>query len=149
MPGPADPASPQERGSVLILMPVAALIVVILGALAVDATVLFLAERELAGAAAAAANDAATRAIDLDVFYAEGRVTLDEGLAREVATASVAAKGLARSGFPVGPPDVRVVGGDQVTVTLTGQAPYVFSKAVPGGPSTATVSATSTATAER
>lgn len=138
-----------ERGSVLILMPLAALIFVILGALAVDATVLFLAERELAGAAAAAANDAATRAIDQDVFYTDGSIVLDPGLAAEVAVASVAAKQLGQSGFTVEPPDVRVQGGDRVTVVLNGRAPYIFSKAIPGGPDSAAISATATATAER
>lgn len=141
--------APRQDGSVLILMPVAALIFIILGALAVDATVLFLAERELAGAAAAAANDAATRAIDQDIFYADGRIVVDEVLAAKVAAASVAAKQLDRSGFDVEPPDVQVVGGDRVTVTLTGQAPYIFSKALPGGPDTAVISAVATATAER
>ncbi|MEX2659117.1 MAG: hypothetical protein WD232_05435 [Acidimicrobiales bacterium] len=133
----------------LILMPVAALIFIILGALAVDATVLFLAERELAGAAAAAANDAATRAIDQEIFYADGSIVLDPGLAFEVAAASVAAKRLGESGFAVDPPDVQVTGGDRVTVTLTGRAPYIFSKALPGGPDTAQISARATATAER
>ncbi len=40
-------------------------------------------------------------------------------------------------------------GGDRVTVTLTGEARYIFSKAIPGGPDTAVLSATATATAER
>ncbi len=139
----------REEGSVLILMPVAALIFIILGALAIDATVLFLAERELAGAAAAAANDAATRAIDQDVFYRDGSISLDEGLAAEVVATSVAAKQLDRSGVVLAPPQVQVQGGDRVTVTLTGEARYIFSKAIPGGPDTAVLSATATATAER
>lgn len=138
-----------ERGSVLVLMPVAALIFVILGALAVDATVLFLAERELAGAAAAAANDAATRAIDPDRFYADGTIVLDAGRANDVVAVSVAAKQLERSGFDVATPEVRIVAADQVTVTLTGRAPYIFSKAIPGVADSAPVSATATATAER
>lgn len=138
-----------ERGSVLILMPVAALIFIILGALAVDATVVFLAERELAGAAAAAANDAAARAVDRDAFYADGSIVLDAGLAAEVVAASVAAKQLDRSGVSLQPPDVEVLGGDRVTVVLTGRAPHLFSRALPGGPDTALVSARATATAVR
>lgn len=142
-------APARERGSVLILMPAAALIFIILGSLAVDATVLFLAERELAGAAAGAANDAATRAIDQDVFYTEGDIVLDPDLAAQVVAASVAAKQLDRSGVTLDPPDVSVQGGDRVTVVLTGRAPYLFAKAIPGGPDTAVVSATATASAER
>lgn len=136
-----------ERGSVLILMPVAALIFVILGSLAVDATVVFLAERELANAAAAAANDAATRAIDLDVFYARGCIELVEELAEDVVAASVASKQLGQDDFVLGPTAVDARG-REVTVTLTGQAPHIFSKALPGAPDAATVSATATATAE-
>ena len=136
-----------QRGSVLILMPAAALIFVILGSLAVDATALFLAERELAGAAAAAANDAATRALDLDLFYEAGCLTLDERLAEDVAARSVSAKRLGQAGLRVATPEVRV-GGREVRVTLTAAAPHIFTKAIPGAPDTATVSATATATAE-
>ena len=141
-----DAASGQQ-GSVLILMPVAALIFVILGSLAVDATALFLAERELAGTAAAAANDAATRAIDLDLFYETGCLALDEGLAEDVVDRTVAAKQLGRAGLRVAAPEVGARG-REVRVTLTAAAPHLFTKAIPGAPDTATVSATATATAE-
>ena len=136
-----------ERGSVLILMPVAALIFIILGSLAVDATVLFLAERELAGAAAAAANDAATRAIDLDLFYERGCISLVQDLAEDVVETSVAAKQLGQAGLELAPPEVDAVG-REVTVTLSGEAPHIFTKALPGAPDTAAVSATASATAE-
>ena len=50
-----------ERGSVLMLMPVAVLIFLVLGALCVDFGSVFTVKRELSNAAAAAANDAASR----------------------------------------------------------------------------------------
>ena len=136
-----------ERGSVLVLMPVAALIFVLLGALALDATVVFLAERELAGAAAAAANDAVTRGIDREEFYRSGCVVVLPGAAADVARSSVAAKELDRSGLSVAIPEVDVRAGAAVTVTLRGTAPHIFTRAVPGAPSEAGVSATATATA--
>lgn len=136
-----------QAGSTFILMPVAALVFVVLGSLAVDATVLFLAERELAGAAAAAANDAATQAIDLELFYGIGCLQLDEAHAGQVVAGSVAAKRLGQAGVQLDAPAV-VTRGREVTVTLTGRAPHVFSKALPGAPDTAPVSATATATAE-
>ena len=139
--------STAERGSTLILMPVAALIFVVLGSLAVDATVLFLAERELAGAAAGAANDAATRAIDIELFYGAGCLQLDEVQAGQVVAASVAAKRLGEAGLELEALGV-VIRGREVTVTLTGRAPHVFSKALPGAPDSAPVSATAAATAE-
>ena len=135
-----------QRGSVLILMPVAALVFVILGSLAVDATALFLAERELAGAAAAAANDAATRAIDLDLFYEAGCLSLDEDLAEEIVRRSLTAKRLGE-GLRLAAPEIRT-GGREVSVTLTAAAPHIFTKAMPGAPDEATVRATATATAE-
>ena len=136
-----------ERGSALVLMPVAALIFIILGALALDATVVFMAERELAGAAAAAANDAVTRGIDRDEFYRSGCVVVLPGAAVDVVRSSVAAKELERSGLSMAAPEVDVRAGSAVTVTLRGTAPHVFTRAVPGAPSDADVSATATATA--
>lgn len=136
-----------ERGSVLVLMPVAALVFVILGALALDATVLFMAERELAGAAAAAANDAVTAAIDEEAFYATGCVAVAPDEAADVVRRSVAAKRLGDGGIDLSPPDVEVVDGSRVTVTLRGRAPHVFTKALPGGPASTAVAATATATA--
>ena len=130
-------------------MPAAALIFVILGALALDATVVFLAERELAGAAAAAANDAAAVALDSDAFYDRGVVQVDVKRAAQVVAASVAAKRLGDAGIHVDPPNVEVRDGTRITVTITGSAPYVFAKALPGAPSTAAVSARATAVAEQ
>lgn len=129
-------------------MPVAALIFIILGALAVDATVVFLAERELAGAAAAAANDAASRALDDGAFYDDGAVRVDPVVAREVVVSSVAAKRLGDNGFVVDPPVVEVRGA-LITVTITGHAPHLFAKALPGGPASAAIAARATASAER
>jgi hypothetical protein len=114
-----DEVDPAERGSTLILMPVAALIFVVLGSLAVDATVLFLAERELAGTAAGAANDAATQAIDIELFYDAGCLRLDEARAGQVVAGSVAAKRLGDAGIRLDPPDV-VARGRRVTVTVDG-----------------------------
>ena len=79
---------PRDRGSVLMLMPAAVLVLVVLGAVAVDFSIAFLGERELANAASAAANDAAAAAIDEPLFRETGRVVLDCGRANEVAQAS-------------------------------------------------------------
>ena len=120
-----------QRGSVLMLMPAAVLIFVILGAICVDFGVAYSAQRQLAVAAAAAANDVATQAIDLDLLYSTGEVRLLPDVARRVAERSVAAKALDR--FEAAVADVEVDGA-AVTVTLIGRARYLFAKAVPGGP---------------
>ena len=133
----------RERGSALMLMPAAVLAFLVLGALAVDFGGAYAAERELSNAAAAAANDAATRAIDLPHQYATGAIRLDEDLAAEVARASVLAKG--RDRFE---PVVRTrVEGLTVVVTVEGRSPYLFAKALPSGDDAADVAATSRAEA--
>ena len=136
-----------ERGSALMLMPAAVLVFVVLGAIAVDFSVAFLGEREVSNAAAAAANDAAGAALDQDRFYADGAVRLDPGVADRVGRTAVAAAGLD------GLRDVQVrvaVATDApvVTVTVSGRIPYVFAKALPGGPDGARVEASATATAQ-
>lgn len=136
-----------ERGSALALMPAAVLVFVVLGAIAVDFTVAFLAEREVSNAAAAAANDVAGAALDQERFYADGSIRLDATAAQSIGRASVAAAGLDH----LDEVDVRVsVRGDvpEVTVTVSARAGYVFAKALPGGPDGVPVEATATATAE-
>jgi hypothetical protein len=122
----------RERGSVLMLMPAAVLVFLILGALAVDYGGAFVAHRDLANAAAAAANDAATQSLDLQLFYETGELRLVPQRAWMIAEQSLAARGLERLDAEV--TDVRVEdGGTSVIVTITGHAHYLFAKAVPGG----------------
>ena len=115
-----------------MLMPAAVLVFLILGALCVDFGSVYAAKRELANAAAAAANDAATQAIDLDHFYATGDVRILQDRARAVAIRSIAAKGLDHLDATVSDVEVDVTG-THVTVTVHGRAHYLFAKAVPGG----------------
>lgn len=135
-----------EHGSVLVLMPAAVLVFLVLGALAVDAAALFLAQRHLANAASAAANDAASQAVDLDRFYADGSVRLVALDAQRVAVATVERLGLDHLG------DVRPVAtvrGDVVEVTVSARARQVFAPAIPGGPDTVAVAATAVAQGRR
>ena len=120
----------RERGSVLMLMPAAVLVFLVLGALCVDYGGAFVASRQLNNAAAAAANDAAVRALDLQHYYDTGEVRLLRDRAFAVAEASVAAKGLDHLDAVV--EDVQVVG-TTVTVLVRGRASYLFARAVPGG----------------
>ena len=69
----------------LLLFPAAILIVVVLAAISVDSAASFLAQRELAGAVAAAANDAATEGLANRAFYQYDRIELDPGAAARVA----------------------------------------------------------------
>ena len=120
-----------ERGSALLLMPAGVLLVLLLGALAVDHALAFMAERQVANLAAAAANDAATAALDRAQLYADGAVVLDPVLARAAAEATVGAQLPGRlEGVAL---DVVVDPvAATVTVRVTGTVPYLFSDAVPG-----------------
>lgn len=127
-------------------MPAAVLVLLVLGALAVDAGAVFLAHRQLANAAVAAANDAASVAVDVDRFYADGSVRLLAVEAQRVADETVARAGLGHLS------DVRPVAtvhDGVVEVTITAQAHHLFSAAVPGGPETSPVAATAVADAAR
>jgi Flp pilus assembly protein TadG len=139
----------RERGSVLMLVPAAVLVLVILGAIAVDFSVAYLGQRELTNAASAAANDAATT-IAAERFYRgdeaapPGTVTIDEDRASQVISRALAA----RSPRGVAIHDVQAVpAGGQVCVVLRGRVDYVFARAVPGAPDGAAVEGRATATA--
>jgi Flp pilus assembly protein TadG len=133
-----------ERGSVLLLVPAGVLVLVVLGAVAVDFGLAFLGQRELANAAAAAANDAAGAAVSDAAFYRTGAVALEEARAEQVAVESV---GIRRPGGVVVTSVAVEVAGPQVCVTVTGRVPYLFSRAVPGAARAAVVRGQAVATA--
>jgi hypothetical protein len=114
---------PDRRGTALLLAPVAVLVVCVLGVLAVDTAALALVRRDLAAATAAAANDAATVALDRSTLYTSGAYVIDADTARRVATRSLAA------GAP---------GAELVTIEVA-----------PGGPDMATVVVTARVRARR
>ncbi len=136
--------SSRERGSVLLLVPAAVLVLVVLGAIAVDAAVVFLGQRELGSAVAAAANDAAAAAFADTPFYEGGLVNIDLERARQVASDSVSAR--APRGLElVGSPEVVIVG-RQLCVRATAVVRRIFAPGVPGVARDAVITAESTAT---
>ena len=135
-----------ERATVLVLMPAAVLVLLVLGALAVDAGATFLAHRELANAAVAAANDAVAAAVDVDGFYGGGRIGLLPAEAQRIADETVGRMGLDRLSDVHAAATVR---GSSVEVTVTARVGHIFSRAVPGGADSAPVAATATADATR
>lgn len=129
----------------LALMPAAVLIFLVLGALAVDSAAVFLAQRELANVAVAAANDAVA-AVDVGRYYGDGTFRLDTVRVQQVAEETVARRGLAHL---EGVSAVATVQGDAVEVTVRARVDHIFSGAVPGGPDRADVAATAVADAIR
>jgi hypothetical protein len=129
-----------------MLMPAGVLIVMVLGAIAVDLSLAFQAERAVAGAAHAAANDAAAAAVDAVAFYGDGTVRIDAERAADVARTSV----VLRRDQHLDDLEVTVSildDGITVRVTVSASVRTIFSRAVPGGPDRTRVEASATATA--
>lgn len=133
-----------ELASVLVLVPVGILVLVVLAAIAVDSAAIFLGQRQLENAAAAAATDAAG-ALSYPGFYRQGHIALDPLAARRVALSSVTAQSLGAMALD-GPIDVEVVG-RQVCVSLTARVNRIFGQSLPGVAAATTVRARATATA--
>lgn len=127
-----------ERGSALLLFPAGILVVLILGSIAVDFSIVFLAERELASAAAAAANDAAGAGIDTAHFRQTGEVVLDPIAAERAGESAVTRRA---SAFELTGATITAVDADTVEVVIRAEVRYLFAKVIPGGPHSTTVEA--------
>ncbi len=130
-----------------MLVPAAVLVLVVLGAIAVDSAIVVLAQRDLANRTAAAANDIAGFAVSGQSFYRtpEGAVELDQAAATAFVEltfteANRPANYQAWSGRAV-------TDGRTVVVEAAAEVRYLFAPAVPGVARSATVTARSTATA--
>lgn len=120
-----------ERGTVLLLFPVALLVVLILAAVAVDAGQVYVRAREVQAVASSLADDSLA-ALDLSTLRSTGEVRLDPARVD-----AIAREGLARSGLP----EARVVSTDigtdalgrlEVSVTVAMRVDYVIAPALPG-----------------
>ena len=137
-----------ECGSVLMLVPAAVLVLVVLGAICVDSAIVFLAQRDLANRTAAAANDIAGFAVSDGAFYEQsGAVDLDDERADAFVRLAFAPD-RPPGGFLSWTADADAEG-DRVIVAAEAQVRSVFARAVPGGASSTTVRARSTAVARR
>jgi len=135
------------RGSALMLMPAAILIMFVLGAIAVDLTAIRVGQRDLQAALTDAANDAVTGALDESMVRAGLGYRVDDDVAWMIAMSVLGTKGV----LPdlVAGPDI-VVGPDgSVTITAARRVPHIFGRALPGVPHHEVVRATATADLER
>ena len=85
---------PGDRGSVLMLMPAAVLIVLLLGAIAIDSAIVYLGQRQAYDVAFDAANDAAGAGFDLDAVRTRGEVVYDPDRVEAIAAQAIAAAGI-------------------------------------------------------
>ena len=137
-------ASPPDRGSAMMLMPAAFLVVLLLGSIALDFGLLHARQREIYHLADGAANDAASYAVDTAVLRSLGCIALRPDAATAAAQASIGASGIA---------DVQLDGVEltviddlpAVVVNVSLEAQLILAPAVPGGSSTRHLEATATA----
>jgi hypothetical protein len=132
-----------DQGSVLMLMPVAVLIMFVLGAIAVDLTGVRAGQRDLQAAATDAANDAATAGLDEAALRAGQGYRLDPTRVWWVAMDVLATKGVLDD--LEGGPDVSVEPDGSVTVRLSRRVPHLFARAIPGAPDNELVRVTANA----
>jgi hypothetical protein len=130
-----------ERGSTLILMPAAFLIVLVMASIAIDMSLVLLRQRQAADLAAAAANDATTAGAADPRGLGANRFAVSAGRAQAVVDRIVAADELAP--LVVGRPVV-VADGDQVEVSLDVRAELIFAGVIPGAPDEMVVHARAT-----
>lgn len=136
-----------DRGTVLMLMPVAVLIMFVLGAITVDITAVRVGQQDLLAAATDAANDAVTAGLDEAAVRAGDGYRIDPTRAWFVTLDALATKGILDD--LDGVPDVAVDAGGTVTVSLSRRIPHLFARAIPGAPDDQLVRATATATVQQ
>jgi hypothetical protein len=129
-----------------MLVPAAVLVLVMLGAIAVDFAAVFLAQRQLSDTVSAASNDAAGAALSDAAFYGSGQLTVDPTHAASVVCATIGAQldahlHLVSVDFAVEARRVHV----RARATVT----HVIARAIPGVAHQATVRAESSAIALR
>lgn len=122
----------RQRGSVLFLYPVGLLIVLLLGAIAVDLGNVWLQQRRLADAADSAANDAVTFGLDQSALRSDGVVALDHARVADVVEISVAGQDLpaAATITTIDSGGVSADGNPTVTVTIESTAELIFGRIV-------------------
>jgi hypothetical protein len=130
-----------------MLMPAAVLIVLLLGAIAVDLTVIHLDQRTGISAAGSAANDAVTYGLDQAALRRGDGYRLDPDRVQQAVYDSLDAQGVTDD--LAAPPRITITAPDTVTVALDLRADYIFARALPHGPRSTTIHATATATADR
>lgn len=127
-----------------MLMPAGVLIVLLLGAISFDLSLVFLRQRQASGVAVDIANDLASAAFDEEQFRATGAFELDPGRAESLGRSFVDSSDLTGEVIAF---DVDVIGSDSVQVSITVRVDYVFAKAIPGAADSTTVTARATAVA--
>lgn len=127
-----------------MLVPAGILVLFVLGGIAVDSSVLFLAQRDLTNRTAAAANDIAGVGMDEAAFYrGDGMVALDRRQADAYA-ALIFNEARRPEGYRSWS-GAATTDGRSVTVVARAEVDFVFARAIPGVAHSSTVEARSVA----
>jgi hypothetical protein len=129
-----------------MLVPAAVLVLVVLGAIAVDSAVVFLAQRDLANRTAAAANDIAGATTTDASFYRSGQITLDVDRGRRLVH-TVFSDARRPAGYTAWAGEVTSLSDRTIDVHAWAEVRCVFAGAIPGMSHTVRVTAHSTASA--
>ena len=117
-----------------MLMPAAVVIVLLLGAIAVDSAIVYLEQRQAYNVAFDAANDAAGAGFDRDIARTTGEIVYDPGRLHALATAAIEASEVDDLRLVSAEPDG--AGGVEVTVDI--RVKRLFGQAF-GGSSSETI----------
>lgn len=112
-----------------MLMPAAVLIMLLLGAIAVDSAIVYLGQRQAYNVAFDAANDAAGAGLDLHAVRTRGEIVYDPARIEVLAAQAVAAAGIDDLELVSAVPD-----GAAVVVTVRRTVKHLFVQAL-GNPS--------------
>jgi hypothetical protein len=123
----------RNRGSVLMLMPAALLVVFVLGSISLEFAAVSMRQRSLYNAADAAANDAATYSLDQFVLRTTGEAVLDPMLVERAIELSLRAQGVELAA----PPRIEISDDRKsIELELVQQVPYIIACALPGADGT-------------
>jgi len=126
-----------------MLMPAAVLVMMLLGAIALDAAAIRMQARELRNAARSAANDALSAALDVDHLRETGEIRLDGGRARSIVDDAIGQRSIDGVEVDAVVVTTEVDGTLVLTVTLRRSVDHILRP--PGTDPSVTVSATGSA----
>lgn len=120
-----------EEGSIALLLPAAVLVLIVLGAIAVDLAVVQGAQRRLVDLAGTLATDAVGQ-VEVDAALATGRSAVDQAAAQRHADRAAAALVATDARLRSAACDV-ALDGETVLVTCRGTVDPLLGRGLPGG----------------
>ena len=128
-----------ERGQTIFILPIAFLIVLILGSATLEASNLFLRQRQLEDLADSAASDAAGFGFDSEQFRADGTITIIENQAQSSIVDSIDQSNLRSASV-----NTVVIVGPEVSVEISYTHDFILGRQIFGASQTLTATGNAT-----